>query len=325
MIIKPIIPIWIMLPIAAGLIILILFHKPIKKNVWQILTKIGIVLLLFLINLRFMIPDQRSIAPDANVNVLFVIDESVSMRALDYKGKKERLEGVKSDCEYIVNELGTCKFSIVTFGSDVKRIMPFTSDISMVKAELNTITTENDMYAKGSSINIVKETLETLFKKEKEKQKKDAQFVMFFITDGEITMEGERLESFASISQYLDNGAVLGYGTTEGGKMVSDLYADRPTSPNYYKSYIDENSDKKTAISKIDEQNLQQLAKDFKLDYIHMDKQANLKYKITEIKQSITQSFGEKEIMDYRDIYFYFAIPLEILLIIDLILKKRRM
>ena len=42
--------------------------------------------------------------------------------------------------------------------------------------------------------------------------------ILFFISDGEITSE-EKLSSFSSIKKYVDDGAVLGYGTSSGGKM----------------------------------------------------------------------------------------------------------
>ena len=41
-----------------------------------------------------MIPNGESIALNSDLNVLFVIDKSISMRALDYDGNKERFEGV---------------------------------------------------------------------------------------------------------------------------------------------------------------------------------------------------------------------------------------
>ena len=233
MIINPIIPVWLMSVICIVLIIVIIYDKQIKDIIPNKLNnirttrqkkilkhyiinsclKICIIALLFVINLRFMIPNGESMAINSDLNVLFVIDTSVSMRALDYNGNKERFEGVINDCCYIVNELADSKFSIITFSDTAQKVIPFTTDSDMVQAELKAINLEDDFYAKGSSMNVVNDILEKTLKEEKERKNDDSKIVVFFITDGEITKEGERLESFANINQYISDGAVLGYGT----------------------------------------------------------------------------------------------------------------
>lgn len=346
MIINPIIPIWLMTIICVSSIILIIYSKQLKdritnkkniekttkqkhlirEDIINIIIKVVIVILLFVINLRFMIPNGESVAINTDVNILFVIDTSVSMRALDYDGNKERFEGVVNDCCYIVDELSNCKFSIITFGDTTKKVIPFTTDTDMVQAELQSINLENDFYAEGSSMNLSKDILEKTLKEEKKRQNENEKFVVFFVTDGEITKEGETLETFSNIKQYVSNGGVLGYGTKTGGKMVSSAYADNPNSEFYYIEYFDDNYNYQTAISKLDEKNLKQIATDIGIDYIQMNKTANINYKINDIKQQISNSqTNEEKISTYQDIYYYFAIPLVILLIMNFIIQKRRM
>lgn len=350
MIINPIIPIWLMTIICIVLIVIVIYNKQLrdkitnkqdnnnntktlrqknltKKYIINICMKAMIIILLFVINLRFMVPNGEGVTINSNLNILFVIDTSVSMRALDYNGNKERFEGVVNDCCNIVDELSNCKFSIITFGDTAQRLIPFTSDTDMVQAELKAIKLEDDYYAKGSSMNLVKDTLEKTLKDEKKRQKEDSEIVVFFVSDGEITKEGEKLDSFSSIGQYISNGAVLGYGTSTGGKMVSSGYADDPSSELYYIYYFDEESyESKTAISKLDEKNLKQIASDLGIDYIQMSKTSNVNYKIDDIKKQVSNSQkDEQKISSYKDIYYYFAIPLVILLIIDFIIQKRRM
>ncbi len=112
-----------------------------------------------------------------------------------------------------------------------------------------------------------------------------------------------------------------------GGKMVNSLYSDDPSSEYYYIYYYNENTYQNVrAISKIDEKNLKQIASDLKIDYIQMSKTSNIDYKLNNIKQqSYASQTAEQKTSSYQDIYYYFAIPLVILLIIDFILKKRRM
>ena len=338
MIINPIIPIWLMSIICIAIVIFILYNKPVKdikttrqkklhkKYIISSSIKILIIILLFVINLRFMIPNGENMAIASDLSVLFVIDTSVSMRALDYDGNEERFDGVINDCCYIVDELSNSKFSIITFSDTAQKVIPFTNDTDMVQAELKAISLENDFYAKGSSMNIVKDTLEKSLIEEKERQNEDTKLIVFFITDGEITKEGENLESFSNLSQYISDGAVMGYGTKDGGKMVNSTYSDEPNSNFYYIYYYDDSTYQKvTAISKIDENNLKKIASDLKIDYIQMSEKSNIDGKLKQIKNIESSSQGQEEkINTYQDIYYYFAIPLVILLILDFIFKTRK-
>ncbi len=335
MIVNPIIPIWLMTIICIILVILIVYNKRKKekklkkssneiKN-YNIIIELIIISLLFIINLRIMVPNGETNVINSDLNVMFVIDTSVSMRALDYDGSKERFEGVINDCCYIVDELSGCKFSIITFGDTAQRLIPFTTDSDMVQAELKAIKLENDLYAKGTSINVVNEELEKTLKKEKERQNGNSKIVIFFITDGEITQQGEKLESFANIQQYITDGAVLGYGTSTGGKMIYSLYENDTYSKNRYLYYYDEHYNQITAISKIDENNLKQIATDIGIDYIQMSKTENIDYKINDIKKQKNESLNNNDkINSYKDIYFVLAIPLGIMFIIKFIIIRRR-
>ena len=343
MIINPIIPIWLMLIICIVIIFLILFDKPfmekirnnkktnrqkelIKKKIISSCIKILIIVLMFIINLRFMIPNGDSTVFNLDLNVLFVIDTSISMRALDYNGNNERIEGVKNDCCYIIDALSGSKFSIITFGDTAQRIIPFTTDSDMVQAEIKSIKLENDLYAKGTSINVVKDVLKKTLEDEYKRDNKNTKSVVFFITDGEITKD-EKLNSFTEIKKYILDGAVLGYGTKNGGKMVNKFYEDYADESDdyYYIQYYDNDYNRVTAISKIDEKNLRQISNDLGIDYIRMDKQLNINNKLKNIKEQMfnSQSTDDK-IKSYKDIYFYFAVPLVILFIINFIIQKRR-
>ena len=344
--INPIIPVWLMGIICVGLCILIFNDKSfkekisnksnnertnrqkelIKKFIISSVIKTLIIILLFVINLRPMLRNGDSITMTSDLGILFVVDKSVSMKALDYNGNKERIEGVKNDCCHIIDELAGCKFSIITFGDKAQRIIPFTQDADMVQAEIKAIQLEDETYAKGTSINIVEEYLEKTLKKESEREDRITDVAVIFISDGEITKEGEQLQSFANVKKYITSGAVLGYGTTQGGKMISKSYEDKPESENSYIYYYDNKThQRQDAVSKIDENNLKKIASDLGIDYIRMDKQQNISKKIEQFKkQALDSQSSEKTIKAYQDIYFYFAIPLVILLIVNLIVQKRR-
>ena len=307
MVIKPIIPIWIMIIICLIGIIIIIYDeqwknikKITKKYLINVIIKISILILLFIINLRPMIFKEKNISKEIDRKILFVIDTSVSMKALDYNNDEERINGVINDCCYIVDKLSDCEFSIITFGDTAQRLIPFTSDIDMVQAELKSINLEDDLYANGSSMNLAKDILEETLIEEKNRENKP--ITLFFISDGEITKEEEKLESFSNIKQY----------------------ENELNNSNIYVYYFDNKYNKKIAISKIDEENLNKIASDIEIDYIHMNKSSDIDNKLNDIIKNNTKLNNKnKKTNQYKDIYYYFAVILIILLIINFIIQKR--
>ena len=309
MITRPIIPIWLMIIIC--LILLIMSFNKLRVFFFRLL----MIILLFLANLRIMIPNGKAKTISDNLDILFVIDTTISMIAEDYNNNETRLSAVKKDCEYIIEELSGSKFSIITFDSISDIRVPFTYDSNIAKEMINMLTVTNRMYAKGSTLNLPIPDMEKQFKSSSKDQ--DRYRILFYISDGEITKD-EKLESFADLASYIKNGAVLGYGTTEGGYMKN-------LSKSYYnkEEYIIASNSQK-AVSKIDENNLKQIANDLKLDYIKMNKTENLTNKIEEIKNDVVLNFEENEIKYYKDTYYYFIIPFIVLVSVDFISLKRK-
>lgn len=77
------------------------------------------------------------------------------------------------------------------------------------------------------------------------------------------------------------------------------------------------------AISKIDEESLEQIAEDMGIEYINMSKQSNIKSKLEEIKKGVVNSVTNENKSSYTDTYYFFAIPLAILLMYEFIVYKR--
>ncbi len=301
----PIIPIWVMTIICLVLSIISLKQK--KKN-WLTL---GIIILLFFINLRIMIPTPSTKSLTNNLDVLFVIDTTISMNAEDYNGKNTRLSGVKKDCKYIINKLDGAKFSIITFHNYSKIITPFTQDTNITIETIDMLTPIEELYAKGSSLNTpIKNIISSLQSSQK---KNDRLQIIFFFSDGEIT-DNSSLSSYQEVAKYVTNGAILGYGSKKGGHMkVTDKYTNT-------KEYILDNSSypNKLAVSKLDENNLKKIAKDINLNYIHMENQNKINKKLKEIESLIQTKIETTDLNSYEDTYYLLALPLLILLIIQL-------
>ena len=302
----PIIPVFWMSIICIILLGLCIYRK-------RYLT-IGIIILLFIINLRIMVPNGTEKTMSSNVDVMFVIDSTISMNAEDYNGEQKRLDGVKQDCKKIIEELNGARFSLITFNNDAKIMIPFTQDSTMTYEAIDIIEPIDDLYARGTSLNTPKDTMEQYLKQSYEKSP-DKLRILFFISDGEITDES-KLKSFSSIKKYISDGAVLGYGTTTGGYMrYVDKYSNNPQEEKYIMDYSNYNYSK--AISRIDEKNLKKIANDIGINYIHMTKTSKINSKLNSIKNNMNYELTSSNKTNYEDIYYIFVIPLLLLLVID--------
>lgn len=298
----PIIPIWLMLIICIVFIVFIFKYN--NKNIIQII----IIILLFLINLRVMIPAEGVESVSTNLDVLFVIDNTISMSALDYNGNNTRLSGVKADCNYIIDELSGSRFSVIVFGNDGKIATPYTKDINITKEAIDILIPISELYAKGTSLNAPIETMKYSYNYSK---KSDRKKILFFISDGEITNETP-LGDYSNFSKYVKDGAVLGYGTKTGGYMKSD---PNYSSEEYIMDY--ENYNRVKAVSKIDENNLKKIASDIKIDYIKMNKTSDINKKIRTIKNSSTRTLESDDKKSYDDTYYWLVFPLLVCVAIE--------
>lgn len=306
----PIIPVWIMFIISTFLIIYTLISK--KKNYLHIF----IIILLFIFNLRIMIVSDNSKKVTNNLAVLFVVDNTISMEALDYNNST-RLSGVKADCKYIIDELYGADFSVITFDNTARVIIPYTKDINTTREAIDVMKTIDDLYAKGSSLNtpydMISNYLDSFFNDDKIT-------VIFFISDGEIT-DNSKLKSYRELAKYIDEGAVLGYGTSKGGYMKN---TNKYSTDEYIIDYSSARSVNK-AISRIDEGNLKEIANDLDINYIHMNKQSDIDSKLIKIKKLSKNGIESTDKSNYDDTYFIFVIPLFILLIIDFDRTRRKL
>lgn len=299
----PIIPIWLMTILCIFLITYVVIKDKIKNKILEI----GMVLLLFLINLRIMIPSDKSLVTSNNLDILFVIDQSISMVSNDYE-KKERLDGVKEISSYIIENLEGARFSVITFDNTSKISIPYTKDATMAKEAIAIIQPKAEFYAAGSSLNIPKENIINSLKSSKEKKERIQ--VLFYISDGEITREDEKLESFLDIRNLITEGAVLGFGSTTGGTMNIG-------EKGLWGEYVMDNYGNDKAVSKIEEQNLKKIAEDLNIDYIHIEKEKDIYKKVKELKKLSTSSFENSDKSSYQDTYYFLMFPLLLLLLIN--------
>ncbi len=309
----PIIPIWLMIIICIILIIICVKYS--KKNILRIF----MIILIFIINLRIMIPNDKTETLSNNLDVLFVIDSTISMNALDYNGDQTRLSGVKKDSKHIINELSGARFSVISFDNNAKVLAPFTYDADIVLDSIELITPVSQTYATGSSLNTPYVLIEDVLKNNVDN---DRTKVIFFISDGEITDEST-LKSYKELSKYINGGAILGYGTNQGGNMK---YIEKyGTGEEKYLMYYSAGEGYNKAVSKIDESNLKKIASDLKVDYIKMNNESDIDKKLNSIKNKTDLKASAIDKSSYDDIYYFFVIPLLVLIVLDFIKIRRKL
>lgn len=300
MTVNPIIPI----PIMAVICIAFIAIK--RKGKFPFIRQIIMVILLFMINLRIMIPNDELAVKVHSVeaNVLFVIDDTISMVARDYEDGKPRLDGAKKDCEYIIDRMTGSKFAVVSFHNNGQILCPYSKETEFVKNTINAIYPLDVYSAKGSNFEVSKENIMNMLNQGEKMS--NGYNVVFFISDGEDN-KNDKLPSFAEAGKLVNQGAVLGYGTEKGGKMYARSYNDAEETVVQYYDYDNGYTD---AISKINEKNLEKIADDLGVQYVHMTDQKRIDSIIDDILANVEKTTKEDYEQGYDETYYFFAIAL---------------
>ena len=244
------------------------------------------------------------------------MDTTFSMNAADSEPRRTRLNAALDDLRTFTRNLSGSNFALIRFDNRAQILAPFTQDARSVSDAFSTIKQPDTYYAKGSNLNVpyddMKELLISSSKKEERKT------IVFFISDGEIT-DGSQLQSYTELEQYVDGGAILGFGTKEGGKMQADN--------GYSRKYVQDKETNKDALSVMNEENLQKIAKDLQVEYLNVRDASEVIYMMDAIKSGSSIRMEEAEMITYEDITFYLGAVLAALLIWELIglLLERRL
>lgn len=310
--VDPILPIWLMAILCVGLLVLK------RKGIIPFIRQIVIVLLLFAINLRIMIPDQNHVIKEPKIDayVLFVLDDTLSMLADDMPDDKTRLECAVEDCNYIVEKLGGSSFGIISFNNQAQILTPYTNDPSHIKSMLKTVTPLEEHYAQGSSFNLTQDLI--VEQVDVVREKEDTNVYVFFISDGENNKD-EKIHSFAEVGEHIDGGAVLGYGTTKGGNMTI-----KTKTASGIREDIVLDSNGKKAVSKLDADNLKDIADQMQVEYVNMKESSDVDNVINGILDNVKVTQQERTEVAYLETYYYFLPPLIVLLLWDFVHYKRK-
>ena len=247
----PMMPVWAVLLLLGPLAVLalvLLVKRRRQRLPWM--RRLLIVLLLAVVALRPVTPQEDEVTERMNANVFFVVDRTGSMNAEDGPEGQTRLAAAQEDMREIMDAAAGSRFGIIGFDSTATRQLPLTTDAGAARAWVDTLTTEPTAYSQGSNIDRVLPALTSAIV-EVQEEDPDSYVVVYLLTDGENT-DGEATESFSPLASRIDAGAVLGYGTEAGGPM-------RAQGGDNNGEYITD-SNGQQAVSHMDAANLQRIS-----------------------------------------------------------------
>lgn len=204
-----------------------------------------------------------------NADVLFVVDTTGSIAAEDYNGREPRLNGVRADIVEIAKSFPGARYSLITFDSDAALELPWTTDLGALTSLVDVLDQERTAFSHGSRLDVATKTIDDALDRSAKAPSRLP--LVFFFSDGEQT--DKRSFTFASIGRKTAGGAVLGYGTTDGGRMRDYWGYDSRVGDG---GYIYDYATREDAISRIDEGNLQQIAQQLNVPYAHRTKPGGL-------------------------------------------------
>jgi Ca-activated chloride channel family protein len=225
----------------------------------------GLIVLLILAALRPGFPGGSVRSAATDLNVYFVVDTTSSIAAEDYGNAMPRLDGVRRDIGVIAQELAGARFSLITFDTQAVVRMPLTTDTSALDTLAAVLSPQVTAYSKGSSVTVAQTVLNERLRAARDSHPERPRIV-FYLGDGEQT-SSKPPGPMRVDSSLVSGGAVLGYGTEQGGKMKENT----GLSPSQGEGYVRDRSGGTStdAVSRIDEAKLADVAAQLGVPYVH--------------------------------------------------------
>ena len=336
-ILNPVVPGWVLAVLALVLGGFIVWRfiavRGSGRARWLWASRFVMLLLLVVIAMRpTIVGEGQGPSASGGLEVYIVVDTTSSMAAEDWgtgeDGEPEtRLDGVKQDINSIADALAGAEFSLVTFDVAAVQRVPLTTDDSALRSAVSVLRQEVTRYSRGSSIDepidLVTGVLTAAAADEPDQRR-----VVFYFGDGEQTAEATPLP-FTDLAELIDGGAVLGYGTAQGGRMLEFNGVDAPQwgeptptpdplEPPPVPVYIEDYTTGNDAISVIDETALGIIAQDLGVDYIHRtpDSSVDAATAGIDVGELVTEG-GEPDTA--VELYWIFAIPLGLLALLEIV------
>ncbi|WP_420113581.1 vWA domain-containing protein [Pseudactinotalea sp.] len=311
-------PLWAMIAVFVPMLALCVWRLRASRGERRVdwIRRTVMVACVAVIGLCPAIPSTENDGLVSNAEIYFVVDRTGSMAAEDYDGGQPRLAGVSHDMTALTQALPGSRYAIIAFDSQSTRQLPLTTDSRAVRSWADTVRQEITAYSAGSSIDRPLDQLRTTLEAAAERNPSNVRLV-FFMSDGENTTgsgsdASDGFASFADLAPLIDGGAVLGYGTAEGGRMRS---YDGTSNSGYGTDapYITDDTGA-DAISRIDETALRTVADQLGIQYSHRIAPDDITPLVSDVNLEAIADDGRRDLTTYTDVYWPAAALLGLLL-----------
>ena len=265
-----------------------------------------------------------------NLNIYFVVDATNSMSARDVEGRGRYVK-VAKDIHEITKAFPGSRYSVIIEDNKVYTAVPSSTStefLSSIWSDEKSFDVSSSMVAPKAINYSHGSDLEKLLEKADEqirsyvKRYPTRSNIFFFMSDGENTA-GDTVNSHTTLKNNIAAGAIFGYGTTEGEKVIDNgagtSKVDEENARNCLMRVSDNTYKKRDfcIVSSIDETSLNKIANNLGLKYYHRENGGIPKEVVDNIKQLITYSASDESSSAKTDIYWIFSIILIGLLLWD--------
>lgn len=155
-------------------------------------------------------PEEKIKTEMPQDRTIILIDTSASMLAEDVK--PSRLQKAALIAKHFARKAAGQQLSIVAFAEIQKKIVPFTTDIDLIDARLDSIKTLRNQYGSSALTLAIQESIQYF-----QETGSEARGNILVLTDGEETAEGINLKVPKEVHV-----ALVGVGTEQGGRIPLD-------------------------------------------------------------------------------------------------------
>lgn len=267
MTLKPILPLFVLYLLLAGIAAILVFclaKKPLRKA--RNLRRLAILALIFVAMLRPGISGGSAERDLSNLNIFFVVDNTGSMAAKDMNGMSEyRYKVMADDMKKIVELFPGSKYAIIALDYNVYQAMPLIDDANTALAYIGSLSPRESVISADSNLSQLLTLTSTRVKQYGERYK-NRDSLLFFFSDGE-NINNAPISTPKELKQNIVGGAVIGYGTTNG-THVGEVTVDSTTKAlAISNSVFIKDSSGLEHISKLDEASLKSVADEIGIEY----------------------------------------------------------
>lgn len=322
MILRPMIPLVVLIGVGAAAFVLCLHAATQQPQLKHQRPRWGFRACVFALLLVALARPSFSGAPVPQIiekaDIFFVIDRSASMSAEDFDQQRPRIDGARTHLAELAERSSGARFSVVGFSTKAHIMLPLTDNTEALGSALEVLSVEPTFASRGSSIAAGRPVLDKLLKRSKARHGQERQRFVVYVGDGEQTT-GEPAQSFGGLRTLVDGGLVLGYGTSEGGRMRETSTIGDSTKASFISG-----PDGAPAVSKINESNLKKIAADLGATYQHMASGTDVGRLSAELRSSMSKAEQRGATKSYRETYWLPMAGAALLIALELGLLSRR-